>query len=230
MRFREEWVLTPDRYLFHLPTRTAVVADMHLGYVAARLGDGDAVPHFGEAERLDNLVMRLAQLQAQDIVVAGDLVESVRYGVPVVERWMEQLASFGMALHLVPGNHDRGMPELRRLQAHPDGYTLGSWTVLHDAQSHDPRSIISGHLHPCLRSALAPGEAACYLAGSSRLLLPAWSEHAAGVSIFTLGKWQATDCFAIAAQQVVALGSVSTLRAKLSRRYRPIRLGSGLGT
>lgn len=230
MRLGDEWVLTPDRFVFHLPTRTAVLADLHLGYVAARRGDGEAVPHFGEAERLDDLVKHLTQLQAGAVVVAGDLVESARYGQVVVERWAEQLAASRISLHLVPGNHDQGLPAVSHLQVHPAGYPLGNWTVLHDADPADPRPIIFGHLHPCLRSALAPGEAACYLVGTSRMLLPAWCDHASGVSIFSLGDWPETDCFAIAAEQVVALGRVSSLRSKLSRRYRPFRIGSGLGT
>jgi uncharacterized protein len=230
MLLRDEWLLTPDRFVFHLPTQTAVLADMHLGYVAARRGDGEAVPHFGESERLEDLVRHLAQLRTMNVVVAGDLVESPRYGQPVVERWTEQLAAANITLHLVPGNHDRGLTAVSGVQIHPDGYSLGTWTVLHDAASDDGRSVLFGHLHPCLRSALAPGEAACYLFGPTRLLLPAWCDHAAGVSIFSLGDWPDTDCFAIAAEQVVALGRVSTLRSKLSRRYKSFKIGSGLGT
>jgi metallophosphoesterase superfamily enzyme len=230
VRLHDEWLLTPDRFLFHLPTRTAVLADLHLGYVAARRGDGEAVPHFGEEERLDDLVRHLAQLKTQAVVVAGDVVESARYGQPAVERWAEQLHDAGLTLHLIPGNHDRGLPAIHRLEAHPDGYPLGTWTVLHDAPPGDPRPIIFGHLHPCLRSALAPGEAPCYLVSPTRILLPAWCDHASGVSIFSLGDWPDTDCYAIAAEQVVALGRVDGLRSKLSRRYRPFKIGSGLGT
>jgi metallophosphoesterase superfamily enzyme len=230
MRLGEEWLLTPDRFVFHLPTRTAVLADMHLGYVAARRGDGEAVPYFGEAERLDDLAQHLAQLQTQAVVVAGDLVESGQFGLPVVEHWTKQLRDAQIALHLVPGNHDRGLPALPGVTVHPEGCVVGTWQVLHDPLPEDGRSIVFGHLHPCLRSALAPGEAACYLVSPKRLLLPAWCDHAAGVSIFSLGDWPDTDCYAIAAERVVALGHVATLRSKLQRRYRPFRIGSGLGT
>jgi uncharacterized protein len=230
VRLHDEWLLTPDRLLFHLPTRTAVLADMHLGYVAARRGDGEAVPHFGESERLDDLVQHLRQLKTQAVIVAGDLVESPRFGQPVVEQWAARLHTAGISLHLVPGNHDCGLPSLPRVQVHCEGYPLGAWTVLHDAPFDDHRPIVFGHLHPCLRSALAPGEAPCYLAGPTRILLPAWCDHAAGVSIFSLGDWPETHCYAIAAEQVVALGPVANLRSKLRRRYRPFRIGSGLGT
>ena len=36
MRVFTDWELTPDRAAVHLPTRTAVVADLHLGYAEAR--------------------------------------------------------------------------------------------------------------------------------------------------------------------------------------------------
>src|SRR3954453_7260781 len=42
-----DWFLTPYRAALHLPTATAVVADLHLGYGATRQGGGDAVPCMG---------------------------------------------------------------------------------------------------------------------------------------------------------------------------------------
>ena len=38
------WLLTPERAAIHLPTATAVLADLHLGYNEVRCGTGEAVP------------------------------------------------------------------------------------------------------------------------------------------------------------------------------------------
>ena len=44
MILRHDWLLTPARVAIHTPTRTAVLADLHLGYAEARHRTGEAVP------------------------------------------------------------------------------------------------------------------------------------------------------------------------------------------
>ncbi|HMP18082.1 MAG TPA: metallophosphoesterase, partial [Gemmatales bacterium] len=163
MWLQNEWYLTAERVAVHQPTATAVIADMHLGYVAARRGDGEAVPHFGEIERLDYLVQMLLHQKVKNVVVAGDLVESAPHGSPIVEEWARQLNAEGMRLHLVPGNHDRGLWELSLVTFHQEGYLLGNWRIVHDANVEDERCLIHGHIHPAIRTQAAVGEAPCYL-------------------------------------------------------------------
>lgn len=225
---QEPWQLTAERVAIHRPTNTAVLADMHLGYVAARRGDGEAVPHFGEVERLDYLSQIIEHLHIKNVVIAGDIVESARHGLPIVREWALQLRERQITLHLVPGNHDQGLREIPELVLHPNGYPLGEWLVLHDAPVDDDRCIIQGHLHPTIRATSVAGEAACFLLSEKRLLLPAWCEHAAGVSVQSLDGWQQTDCFGIVGEEVVALGNVEALGKKLRRRPRPFRIGFGL--
>lgn len=230
MWIQQDWRLTAERVALHQPSATAVLADMHLGYVAARRGDGEAVPYFGEAERLDYLTELFQQLHIRNVVVAGDLVESPRHGLPVVRDWVAQLEELRIALHLTPGNHDIGMLEVPGVEVHLDGYEVGDWLVLHEPSLGDPRKVVHGHLHPTIRSAAAVGEAACYLSTPYRLLLPAWCDHAAGVSVQSMDDWQEADCYAIVGEQVVALGNVDALSRKLRRRPRPFRIGYGLAT
>ena len=226
----DDWHLTAERVAVHRPTHTAVLADMHLGYVTARRGDGEAVPQFGEAERLDYLAQVLEHLEVKHVVVAGDMVESARHGHETASDWVAELRSMNIATHLVPGNHDHGLEDIEGLQLHPEGCRLGDWLVLHDAELSDPRPILHGHLHPSLRSATFPGEAACYLQTSTRLLLPAWCDHAAGVNVLGLTEWQQAICHGIVGTQVIALGPVEKLGKQLRRRPRPFRIGFGLTT
>jgi metallophosphoesterase superfamily enzyme len=44
VRVLDDWLLTPERAALHVPTATAVIADLHLGYAQARQQCGDAVP------------------------------------------------------------------------------------------------------------------------------------------------------------------------------------------
>jgi metallophosphoesterase superfamily enzyme len=230
MWLQNEWHLTAERVAIHQPSHTAVLADMHLGYVAARRGDGEAVPHFGETERLDYLVQMLTHHQVKCVVVAGDIVESAPHGRPLVEDWARELNEAGLKLHLVPGNHDRGLLEMPNVITHPAGYPLGHWLVVHDADVDDDRCLIHGHLHPMIRTVAAVGEAFCYLTTPNRLLLPAWCDHASGVNVLGMEDWQEANCFAIAGEQVVSLGSVAGLAKKLRKKPRPFRIGFGLST
>jgi metallophosphoesterase superfamily enzyme len=230
MWHQDDWHLTAERVAIHRPTSTAVLSDMHLGYVTARRGDGEAVPHFGEVERLDYLAQMLEHLHIKDVVIAGDMVESARHGHQVASDWVAELKGKNIKTHLVPGNHDRGLEDIEGLQMHPDGYMLSSWQVLHDVELSDPRSVIHGHLHPTLRSATLPGEAPCYLQSGNRLLLPAWCDHAAGVSVLGMNEWHHANCHGIVGTQVIALGHVEKLAKQLRRRPRPFRIGFGLTT
>ncbi|MBY0233221.1 MAG: hypothetical protein K2W96_28395, partial [Gemmataceae bacterium] len=68
-----EWELSPARFALHLPTRTAVVADLHLGYGRVRHRGGDAVPAPTIAEEMAPLA------GVERLLVAGDLFEDGRH-------------------------------------------------------------------------------------------------------------------------------------------------------
>src|SRR4051794_12499734 len=76
----EGWCLVPEGAAIHLGERTAVIADVHLGYEWARGAGGDCLP----AHTLDETLGKLARLlnrgggAIERLVVAGDLVESPR--------------------------------------------------------------------------------------------------------------------------------------------------------
>ena len=51
MLVHDEWLLTAQRAAVHLPTATAVIADLHLGYDQVRRRGGEAVPSPFAADR-----------------------------------------------------------------------------------------------------------------------------------------------------------------------------------
>src|SRR4051812_15906151 len=70
------WLLTPEGAAVHRDERTAVIADVHLGYEWARGAAGDCVPAHSLDETLTRLSTLLERAEIEVLVVAGDLVES----------------------------------------------------------------------------------------------------------------------------------------------------------
>jgi uncharacterized protein len=236
MRVLGDWLLTAERVAVHLPTRTAVAADLHLGYAEARRRRGDAVPNESVTELLEPL-LRIRQKHAVGrLVIAGDLLEDADCLEALAEfrEWLDQ--SDMDLIALVPGNHDLGLEAIPAakfdLPLRSDGVDLGEWRIVHGEGSLPDLPVVHGHDHPCLRwspkgranrprfarGRFAPDmiDGPCYLSGPQRLILPAFSQEAAGVNILLVRRWRALCCHMIAGNQVHDLGQVSTLRHRLS--------------
>src|SRR5262245_58337913 len=67
----EDWLLTPQRVAVHRPTATGVVADLHLGYDAARRRRGEAIPLANLAAELAPLSTVIGKHAVKRVVVAG---------------------------------------------------------------------------------------------------------------------------------------------------------------
>jgi len=215
------WRLTPEGAAVHPGERTAVVADVHLGYEWARAGGGDCVPEHTLREtlaKLDALLRRVPGLKR--FVVAGDLVESRRSclrtarDVAALARWLDDR---GVEFLPIAGNHDPP-----RRPPRPSATDVAGWTVAHGHRPVAGAKTVTGHLHPLLR---APGvNAPCYLVGPSAIVLPAFSGNAAGVELALLGpSVTAVDrpggafrCVAAAGGTLLDFGPVSDLIRALS--------------
>jgi putative SbcD/Mre11-related phosphoesterase len=207
----EDWLLTPERVAVHVPTATAVAADLHLGYDEARRRRGEAVPLTG----LDDLLLALGVLVPRHglrrLVVAGDLFEDAA-GRALVPDLLRGLGECDLELAgVVPGNHDRGLARAEpSLPLRPEGVRLGDWLVLHGDGALPPGRLVLGHFHPCLRwggRATAP----CYLIGEGRIVLPAFSPDAAGGDVRRARRWHGYRCAAVAGDRVLDFGEVSRL-------------------
>ncbi len=147
----------------HLPSDTAVVADLHLGYAGARQRSGEAVPFDSLDEELSGLSRVLRQHGTQRLVVAGDLLEDGRcHGAwAAFQDWLNR--SQVELVAVVPGNHDRGLETwtsaTQPIPLHADGFTLGGWRVFHGDGLVPAGPVVHGHEHPCLR--WAPRTARC---------------------------------------------------------------------
>jgi putative SbcD/Mre11-related phosphoesterase len=227
----EGWQLTPEGAAINSGERTAVIADLHLGYEWARGAAGDCVVAHSLAETIARLALVLSRTPITRVLVAGDLVESLRpcpRTTADVRRLCSWLAMQGVDLLVVEGNHDRSLlgssPGLSpRAHGLPATCTLAGWTVGHGHRTLAGPRTISGHHHPVLRYA---GTAApCFLVGPGRIVLPAFSSNAAGCDITSNGgpkHWRAAPlrCIASTGSELLDFGMLRDLRHRLRRHAR----------
>lgn len=224
------WLLTPEGGIIHRAGRTGVVADVHLGYEWARGAGGDCIPAHSLAETQELLESFLGRSPVDRLVVAGDLVESVRpcrrsaRDVGLLRRWLEDRA---VQLVLLRGNHDTGLEWLVRdgeqgLEASGLGFldelVVDGWRIVHGHGQTPPGRVILGHHHPVLR---ASGRSfRCFLAGPRKIMLPAFSANAAGldVSAPSVAGSKGTSslrCLASSGEELLDLGTLRDFAARL---------------
>jgi uncharacterized protein len=209
----DEWLLTPERVAVHRPSRTAVVADLHLGYDRARRRGGDAVPGVPVAARMAGPLAALRRHGLTRLAVAGDLLEDGRCR-DVLDEFRAWLAGAGIeVVGIAPGNHDGpALLTAADLPVFPDGFDLGGWRVVHGDGTLPPGRVVQGHEHPRARWRGGVG-GPCYLVGTERLVLPACSADAAGVNVIGVRAWRAFRCCVVAGDQVLDFGPLADLRA-----------------
>jgi len=218
MRVHTDWLLTPERAAVHLPTGTAVVADLHLGYDRARTAIGEAVPGSTLDDTIAMLVVILRYPDVRRLVIAGDALEN-EAGIQLLDQLLGWLTNARLDwIGLVPGNHDRHLLERaaagRHFSIFPDGVRLGKWQVIHGDRAPSTGPRVEGHLHPCVRWR-SHVRAPCYLVGSSHIILPAFSPDTAGVNVLYDARWRRYRCGVIAGERVLDFGEIRFLSKRL---------------
>ena len=216
MRVLDDWLLTTARAAIHVPTATAVIADVHLGYGEARHRSGDAVPGQSVAVVFAPLRGILETHHIRRLVVAGDLFEAG----PIESKVKELLAWCAAAgidwLGVVPGNHDKHLAlKAPELTVYPDGVNLGDWCIVHGDQELPNAAVVQGHEHPVARwNGGANGP--CFLVSERRLILPAFSPDAAGVNVIHDRRWDGFRCCVIAGERILDFGRLGELRERMA--------------
>ena len=204
------WLLTAEGAAVHNGEKTAVVADMHLGYEWARGKGGDCVPAHSLDEALSKLDTLVRRFNIERLIVAGDLVESPQFCRATardLSRLAEWLGGRGIAFLCLAGNHDPP-----RRPALPATFEVDGWTVAHGHRPLAGSKTITGHLHPILQASGI--RAPCFLVGPSTIILPAFSANAAGVGLAALPKEIGAGplrCVASAGEELLDFGPASGL-------------------
>jgi putative SbcD/Mre11-related phosphoesterase len=216
MIVHDDWLLTAQRAAVHLPTATAVIADLHLGYDQVRRRGGEAVPAFEMTDTLAALQKLVARQRVRRLVVAGDCFEDGRCSkeVTTLSKMLTRLnVEF---VGIVPGNHDRRFAgSSAEIALFPKGLRLGRWRVVHGDDTLPRGRVVQGHIHPCVRwqGVAAP----CFLVSERRLVLPAFSADAAGVNVLRQREWRDYRCCVIVGERVLDFGDVRGFKKQVSR-------------
>lgn len=190
-------LLAPEGAWIDPTHRTAFVADLHLGKGTAFRRAGIAVPEGSSRHDLERLSALVTRHDLRELWVLGDLVHAAASRSPELDdhmaRWRDRHRD--LALHLVPGNHDRrsGLPPSAwGFETHPAPAERHGLTLLHEppwAGGPNPmerRPALAGHLHPTLRlrSGRGPGlRARCFWWHAGVLVLPAFGAFTGGARI-----------------------------------------------
>jgi metallophosphoesterase superfamily enzyme len=168
---------------------TLVVADLHVGRAAA---SNVEFPVGERAHLRDRLEGLLAAFDPEAVVFAGDVLERYDYVPERARKTLDELvalvAEAGADLVATPGNHDPQLPGVLDAPT-PATHQVGDVVVAHghEAVDRDGALYVVGHDHPAIeiagrkRPAYLYGEDA--YRGGDVLMLPAFTELAAGVTI-----------------------------------------------
>jgi putative SbcD/Mre11-related phosphoesterase len=189
--------------------KTLVISDTHFGQAWVDRARGHLSPLADGEMGLRRLRCLFQDYQPSRLVITGDVVHASAR-LKVLEETLRELDQLcgqsGVELHLILGNHDRGLDQLvvrLGLNAHLErSLTLGRFRFVHgdvelsaldgtpstelSLSNNDEPLVLFGHEHPCIllrgagaRSARCP----CFLIGPGKILLPAFSDRAAGCEI-----------------------------------------------
>jgi putative SbcD/Mre11-related phosphoesterase len=198
--------LDARRALWFQHERVLAVADLHLGYPWAKRAAGQLLP----VSVRDNAAARLAELQneyqAREVVLLGDIIHGAA-DLPAVGAELRELAAAlepAVRIRWVVGNHDRGLERLLKslglAEAVETQVVVGPHRLVHGdgvaplspEDSPPPNGlIIMGHEHPVIRlgdGVTRSAKCPCFLVSSAVLILPAFSNWAAGVPVGQ-GNW-----------------------------------------
>jgi putative SbcD/Mre11-related phosphoesterase len=215
---RAGWWFTPECAAVCVEERVAVLADVHMGYEWARGSGGDCLPAHSLAETVAKLERLLARVPITRLVVAGDLVESsapCRRTSADLRQLVGWLGHRGVSLEALAGNHDPAPRETLE---------IAGWTIAHGHRPVAGKRLMLGHHHPVLRA--GPACAPCFLVSLETIVLPAFSQNAAGLDVATarlpaplFGK--ALRCLASSGDEVLDFGDSRSI-SKVMRQPRPL--------
>jgi uncharacterized protein len=197
-------VLDARRAVWLADDRTLLVADLHLGYAWAQRHAGNLLP-LHRADTLDRLAALTQAYGPEQIILLGDVVHDAVPLDPVaaeLSRLWSEFAAHAEVL-LVAGNHDRRLrPLLEKLAIDLPlvrEWQIGPHRLVHGDGPDSPAQkaelataharggfVFCGHEHPAITLSdhiATTVRCPCFVRGEGLLMLPAFSEWAAGSNL-----------------------------------------------
>lgn len=182
--------LLPEAAVWHAPSRTLIVSDVHLGKSAAFRAHGVPVPDGDDAHDLASLARLVARESPSRLVIAGDLFHAPSGITPELRNLLgDFLTEINIPLVLTIGNHDAKIPTLPPgITAVPHFDLPGQGPrVIHDPADVTPGLFhIAGHLHPVVRirdGRLTSLRLPCFWRTANQLVLPSFGTFTGGAII-----------------------------------------------
>jgi len=166
-----------DLGLYLVKEKILIISDLHIGYEEALNKQGFLIPRFQFEDTLKRLKKILKKIQADTIVINGDLKHE--FGSISKQEWNEVLGLVDFLKNyrviLVKGNHDnilKPMAEKGNMEI-VERFDTEDISVVHGDKILDKlnKVIIIGHEHPAISFSSRPDEKyKCFLKGK-------WKKH-----------------------------------------------------
>lgn len=180
------WLL-PGGAIFLPQTETLVVADLHFGKGTSARSRGMLLPPGDTFATLEKLTRLLDIYAPQHLVALGDSFHDRHAAERLLDNEKTRLEAITrvVATVWVAGNHD-AFPISGFVGRWVEEYQVGKLTLMHIPSQNVPsgRAELAGHLHPKIRLRMK-GHAInrpCFVAGTDRLILPAFGAYTGGLS------------------------------------------------
>jgi putative SbcD/Mre11-related phosphoesterase len=194
------------RALWLTETQTLAVADLHLGYAWAHRHSGNLLPLSAREDSVERLLELVESHQPRELALLGDIVHRAVPVKALKSELCELIEALGARtrLRLIAGNHDRDLRRLldecgiaaelvtefeagKHLLTHGDG-VADSRTAASQLQVARARGgrVIIGHEHPAITisdGAATSVKCPCFLVSERLIVLPAFSNWAAGANV-----------------------------------------------
>jgi DNA ligase-associated metallophosphoesterase len=179
-------VALPQGALYWPARRALLVADLHFEKASWFARFGQMLPPYDSIATLADLTALVAATKAEEIWCLGDSFHDPAgcERLPPQARNMLTALTGSTRWTWITGNHDAGMLDhcggTLVEEVEVDGLVLR-----HEADPRDGRPELSGHYHPKLRLNLRGRNIArrCFVAGPSKLILPAFGALTGGLDV-----------------------------------------------
>jgi DNA ligase-associated metallophosphoesterase len=175
--------------------RVLAVADLHLGYAWAHRLAGQLMPITPPADTLGRLAGLQRDYQPREIVVLGDIVHRA-VALESLEKEMRELIgvlSSQSQLTLLLGNHDGQLQKVVKqwglIVELAEAREMSGNLLVHGDKAivaRNGKRIIMGHEHPAISigdGVTTSQKCPCFLVSKSVIVLPAFSNWAAGTNV-----------------------------------------------
>ncbi len=204
--------------------KTAIIADLHLGFENVMQNRGVALPRMQVLEIVENVRDIVEKYGLEKLIIAGDLKHEFSRNLPY--EWEDVrtfVESIDIKLEVVRGNHDNYLAAILAEYGIElkDHVKVGDYYVVHGHRDVEFGNVIMGHEHPAVKVRVRGANYIfpCFLvADGTKIVLPAFSPLMQGSDVLQLNflspilkKAKKIEVFAVE-NEVVYLGTIEQLR------------------